>query len=312
MQACFLLWRCRHIQTAPHAAVYRKHPSPPAHSTPPLLLCICLRLIHAGVLLGAGSFGRVFKGKWCGMDVAIKVMSCSQGELERVLREAEIMLGLEHPNIVRALYCSVVEPQPTEEPHQQSTSSTAGVLNVNSTADAVSAAAAGSGVHAAGSLGGSSQGRGRGIGAWLARATMHDQDSSNAASGVGGGGRGSGGGRSSSSNNAGRSSNGNNAGHSGRHHQSGLPSWPGNSDSQLLPERSTAALASMGDACMPALPQGHLVELRSGSYAADEDEEQLKIRQPVEVRRSSQPFTCLIHPPMPCLWAVSHILYALL
>jgi len=29
--------------------------------------------MHAGVLIGAGSYGRVYKGRWCGRDVAVKV-----------------------------------------------------------------------------------------------------------------------------------------------------------------------------------------------------------------------------------------------
>jgi hypothetical protein len=53
----------------------------------------------------------VYRGKWHNSDVAIKVMSCSQAELPRVLKEAEIMIGLEHDNIVRALHCLVVDKQ---------------------------------------------------------------------------------------------------------------------------------------------------------------------------------------------------------
>jgi hypothetical protein len=54
----------------------------------------------------------VYRGKWHSNDVAIKVMSCSHVELPRVLKEAEIMIGLEHENIVRALHCLVVDKQP--------------------------------------------------------------------------------------------------------------------------------------------------------------------------------------------------------
>jgi serine/threonine protein kinase len=55
--------------------------------------------MRAGVLLGAGSYGRVYKGRWHGRDVAIKVVHCSPDELPRVLREAEIMLQVDHPNV---------------------------------------------------------------------------------------------------------------------------------------------------------------------------------------------------------------------
>ncbi|WIA08244.1 hypothetical protein OEZ85_007689 [Tetradesmus obliquus] len=67
--------------------------------------------VQLGVLLGAGSFGRVYRGKWHSNDVAVKVMSTSPAELPRVLKEAEIMIGLQHDNIVRALHCMVVDKQ---------------------------------------------------------------------------------------------------------------------------------------------------------------------------------------------------------
>jgi serine/threonine protein kinase len=56
-------------------------------------------VVPPGVLLGAGSYGRVYKGRWLGRDVAIKVVHCSPDELPRVLREAEIMLQVDHPNV---------------------------------------------------------------------------------------------------------------------------------------------------------------------------------------------------------------------
>eukprot|EP00775_Hariotina_reticulata_P006955 gene6955-7171_t len=45
--------------------------------------------VTLGVLLGAGSFGRVYRGRWHSSDVAIKIMSCTPDELSKVLREAE-------------------------------------------------------------------------------------------------------------------------------------------------------------------------------------------------------------------------------
>ncbi|KAK4014954.1 hypothetical protein OUZ56_027466 [Daphnia magna] len=52
-------------------------------------------------LLGRGSFGTVFKGKFGGRDVAVKRV-----ELHKVnQREEEAMLELDHPNIVKLFHC---------------------------------------------------------------------------------------------------------------------------------------------------------------------------------------------------------------
>jgi serine/threonine protein kinase len=51
------------------------------------------------MLLGAGSYGKVYAAKWHGQEVAVKVIHCLPDELQRVLREAEIMLQLHHPNV---------------------------------------------------------------------------------------------------------------------------------------------------------------------------------------------------------------------
>lgn len=59
---------------------------------------------------------RVFKGRWHGMDVAVKIMdSCTAETLPRVLKEAEVMMGLEHHNIVKAFQCSVWSKKQQEE-----------------------------------------------------------------------------------------------------------------------------------------------------------------------------------------------------
>lgn len=42
------------------------------------------------------------------MDVAVKIMDpCTPSTLPRVLKEAEVMMNLTHPNIVQAYQCSV-------------------------------------------------------------------------------------------------------------------------------------------------------------------------------------------------------------
>lgn len=42
--------------------------------------------------------------------MAIKIMSCTPDELPKVLKEAEVMMQLDHPNIVRAFHASVWNP----------------------------------------------------------------------------------------------------------------------------------------------------------------------------------------------------------
>lgn len=42
------------------------------------------------------------------MDVAVKIIDpCIPATLPRVLKEAEVMMGLDHPNVVKAYQCSV-------------------------------------------------------------------------------------------------------------------------------------------------------------------------------------------------------------
>jgi serine/threonine protein kinase len=80
-----------------------------------------LAAIQLGPLLGAGSFGRVYRGTWRGREVAVKVIDHHDGgELADVFREAELLLSLNHDNIVKAysfITCTWIDPasQPSGE-----------------------------------------------------------------------------------------------------------------------------------------------------------------------------------------------------
>lgn len=97
--------------------------------------------IELGVLLGAGSFARVYRGRWCGLDVAVKVIQHDMESAKDVANELQLMLNLCHPNIVRAYHCVtkqlVVQPpgsksaQQTPRAAAPSTSSGAGLVGTD-------------------------------------------------------------------------------------------------------------------------------------------------------------------------------------
>jgi serine/threonine protein kinase len=65
----------------------------------------------SGDLLGSGSFGRVFKGRWAGRTVAIKVIEHSSDTIAAVENEIRLMFSFNHQNLVRALHCVTFEDQ---------------------------------------------------------------------------------------------------------------------------------------------------------------------------------------------------------
>lgn len=55
----------------------------------------------------AGSFGKVYKGRWKGAMVAVKVIEhneCVASKLDG-LRESVLSASIQHPNVVRAQPC---------------------------------------------------------------------------------------------------------------------------------------------------------------------------------------------------------------
>jgi serine/threonine protein kinase len=68
-----------------------------------LLVAACCQNV-AGDLLGAGSFGSVYKGRWNNTDVAVKVIQHDAAQAEEVENEVLLMMGLQHECIVAAYH----------------------------------------------------------------------------------------------------------------------------------------------------------------------------------------------------------------
>jgi serine/threonine protein kinase len=60
--------------------------------------------LPAGELLGAGSFGRVYRGRWNGMEVAVKVIEHDASSAMEVENEVLLLMGLQHECIVAAYH----------------------------------------------------------------------------------------------------------------------------------------------------------------------------------------------------------------
>lgn len=60
--------------------------------------------VHLGVLVGAGSYGRVFAGKLGVQDVAIKVLHHDDAAAQQVASEVSMMMRFQHTNLVKAFH----------------------------------------------------------------------------------------------------------------------------------------------------------------------------------------------------------------
>jgi serine/threonine protein kinase len=67
-------------------------------------------------VIGSGSCGKVWKGEWNGLPVAVKTFKASIFEttekfIQAVEKEVQLMSSLHHPNIVMFLGASIVLPE---------------------------------------------------------------------------------------------------------------------------------------------------------------------------------------------------------
>lgn len=126
-------------------------PTGGACAVSPTLTCSRSGVGFPGVLLGAGAYGRVYRGRWRGMAVAVKVIDHEVNTAMAVMNEVKLVTSFNHPNVVRAYYSATwvsrPPPPPSTARQEGSPAATRGpssALNTTSTASQVAMPAAAS------------------------------------------------------------------------------------------------------------------------------------------------------------------------
>ena len=67
--------------------------------------------VSRGEMIGSGGFGAVYKGRWFGSHVAIKMLACQHMDKEtseEFMRELELMSSLRSPKLIQ-VYGGILE-----------------------------------------------------------------------------------------------------------------------------------------------------------------------------------------------------------
>eukprot|EP00775_Hariotina_reticulata_P003313 gene3313-3589_t len=87
--------------TAAPAVVAAAEPQKPGSGATKILVAVPVAVV--GELLGSGSFGRVYRGRWNGQEVAVKIIEHGSDTIAAVENELQLMFSFTHQNIE---YCT--------------------------------------------------------------------------------------------------------------------------------------------------------------------------------------------------------------